>query len=106
MAKDRPRPSYDELLAKVRRLDKETRRRRDADQRLRQQNAYLSALHQTTLGLINRLDRDELLNAILDNAAQLVGTEHGFFSFVSGERPSTISSGRRELSSAVLSEVT
>src|SRR5688572_9790845 len=36
------------------------------------QNAYLSALHETALGMLNRLNPDELLEAILMRSGQLV----------------------------------
>jgi len=45
---------------------------------LKQQNAYLSALHETSLGLIDRLDREELLESILHRACMMSGTEHGY----------------------------
>jgi diguanylate cyclase (GGDEF)-like protein len=38
----------------------------------------LAALHETALGLIERLDLDELLEAIVDRAGGLVGTPHGY----------------------------
>ncbi len=47
-------------------------------QALKQQNAYLSALHETSLGLIDRLDRKELLESILHRACIISGTEHGY----------------------------
>ncbi len=46
--------------------------------RLKQRNAYLSALHKTSLRLIERLDRKELLEVILERAALLTGTQHGY----------------------------
>ncbi len=45
---------------------------------LRRQNEYLYALHETALGLLNRLDMNELLKAIIERAAQLTDTEHSF----------------------------
>lgn len=45
---------------------------------LRRENEYLKALHETSLGLIDRLDKEELLEAILQRAARLTGTEHGY----------------------------
>lgn len=45
---------------------------------LHRQNEYLMALHETTLGLISRLDVTNLLQAIVSRAGQLVGTEHCF----------------------------
>ena len=46
--------------------------------RLKRQNAYLTALHETSLGLIDRLDRKELLESILHRACLMTGTEHGY----------------------------
>ena len=48
------------------------------EEALRRQNEYLTALHETSLGLIDRLDQEELLEAILLRAARLSGTEHGY----------------------------
>jgi len=44
----------------------------------RQHNQFLSVLYETTLGMINRLDLDDLLENILVQAGALVGTEHGY----------------------------
>jgi signal transduction histidine kinase len=44
---------------------------------LREQNTELEALHETTLGVMDRLDLDELLEALLTRAGELLGTEHG-----------------------------
>ncbi len=41
-------------------------------------NDYLAALHETTLGLMSRLDLNDLLAALVNRAGQLVGTQHGF----------------------------
>jgi PAS domain S-box-containing protein len=48
------------------------------ERELRTHNEYLEALHQMTLGLIRRLDPQEVLEAIVARAGALVGTEHGF----------------------------
>jgi PAS domain S-box-containing protein len=45
---------------------------------LRRQNEHLTALHETSLSFIDRLDQEELLEAILFRAAKLSGTENGF----------------------------
>jgi PAS domain S-box-containing protein len=42
------------------------------------QNIYLRALHETALELIDKLDKEELLESILDRAASLTGTAHGY----------------------------
>jgi len=47
------------------------------DQMMRQ-NEYLAALHEVTLGLITRLDHQDLLEAIIARAAQLLDAPHGF----------------------------
>ena len=42
------------------------------------QNQYLAALHDTTVGLVSRLDVNELLEAVLARAGQLLNAPHGF----------------------------
>ncbi len=42
------------------------------------QNEYLAALHETTVGLMGRLDVTELLETLVTRAGQLVGAPHGF----------------------------
>ena len=45
---------------------------------LRLQNAELGALHETTLGVMHRLDVDDLLRELLERACELLGTPHGY----------------------------
>lgn len=52
--------------------------RQASDETLRLQNDYLLALHETTLGLMGRLELHSLLSAIIARAATLMNTEHGF----------------------------
>lgn len=61
--------------------------RKRAEEKIRQQNEYLAALHETTLGLISRLDLNELLEALVSRAAQLLGTPHGFIYLVEPAEP-------------------
>lgn len=56
------------------------------EQVLRDQNAYLTALHETTLGLMSRLELEDLLEQIITRAAALVGTEHGYVFLLSPQR--------------------
>lgn len=56
------------------------------EQVLREQNAYLTALHETTLGMMSRLDLEELLEQIIARAASLVGTENGYVFLLSPNR--------------------
>ena len=46
-------------------------------QQLRQQHEVQAALHETTIGLISRLELNDLLQAIVTRAAQLLGVPHG-----------------------------
>ncbi len=45
---------------------------------VQRQNAYLAALHDTSLGLIRRLELHDLLQDIVNRAAALLDTSHGF----------------------------
>jgi PAS domain S-box-containing protein len=56
--------------------------RQRIEQELRQKNEYLSALHETALALMNRLDLADLLQTIVARAAQLLGAAHGYISLV------------------------
>ena len=50
-----------------------------AHEKLKQHNEYLSALHQTTLGLIGRRELTDLLEALIKRAAQLLDSTDGLF---------------------------
>jgi PAS domain S-box-containing protein len=60
--------------------------RKSAEQVLRRQKEELAALHETTLGLLNRLDAADLLETILTRAAALLGTPHAYLYVVDRER--------------------
>lgn len=47
-----------------------------ADEKLQTQTRYLTALHETTLGLVNRLELNPLLESILKHASELLDTDH------------------------------
>ncbi len=51
---------------------------KQADESLRRQNEYLAALQKITVGLIGRLDLNELLEDIVARAGELVGASHGY----------------------------
>jgi len=63
-------------LSSMAMLDIRARKRKRDDLAL--QNAYLSALHDTTLGLIGRLELKALISAVLSRAGALTGTQDGF----------------------------
>ncbi|MCI0559942.1 MAG: GAF domain-containing protein, partial [Nitrososphaera sp.] len=67
-----------ELLKANKALKEQIAERRQVEGELRQQNEYLTALHETTLDLMNRLELDDLLEAIVKRAGALVGTQHGY----------------------------
>jgi PAS domain S-box-containing protein len=52
--------------------------RERADEQVRRRNEELTALHETALGLINRLDVNSLLEAIVVRAGALLDTQHGY----------------------------
>ena len=53
---------------------------------LQQQNQYLAALHDITLGLIENLDLEQLLEVILTRAASLAEAQHAFVTIVDADR--------------------
>ncbi|MFA7402847.1 MAG: cache domain-containing protein [Pelobacteraceae bacterium] len=63
-------------------LEDDLEKRERADEQLHRQNEYLQALHETTLGLIKRLDVASVLQAIVSRSGRLVGTEHCFLYLV------------------------
>ncbi len=63
-------------------LEENLERHQRADAQLQRQNEYLQALHDTTLGLIKRLDVASVLQAIVTRSGRLVGTEHCFLYLV------------------------
>ena len=70
--------SYKDLQRQVKVLSQQSRKLRDAERAIQRQNEYLSALHETALGLIDKLDTQELLQTILERAASLAKTQHGY----------------------------
>lgn len=54
----------------------ELRERLRADDKLQTQARYLTALHETTFGLLNRLELNPLLESILDRVSELLDTPH------------------------------
>ena len=48
------------------------------DRAVQRQNASLRALHETALGLLDKIDKEELLETIIERAAAITGTAHGY----------------------------
>ena len=59
-------------------MSNQLQRCQSEEARFHRQNIYLEALHETSLGLIDRLDKEEILESILDRAASLTCTAHGY----------------------------
>ena len=60
----------------------ELRERLRAEEKLQLQAQYLTALHETTFGLLNRLELRPLLKSILDRTSELLETPHVGIDFV------------------------
>ncbi len=72
------KPTYEELARKVETLSQQSRKLLAAEQAIQRRNEYLRTLHETSLGLISKLDTQELLQTILERAAVLAGSDHGY----------------------------
>jgi signal transduction histidine kinase/DNA-binding response OmpR family regulator len=71
--------SFNEMTAQLREtLEGLEQRVADRTEELRQQNSELEALHETTLGVMERLDLEELLSTLLNRAGDLLQTSHGY----------------------------
>ncbi len=73
-------PMYDESGAVIgsSAIARDITERQRGETELRRQNEYLDALHETTISLMGRLQLNDLLEAITQRAANLVGTENGY----------------------------
>ena len=78
--------TFNEMSAKLADTLDDLERRRKKQKKiaktLHRQNVYLGALHDTTLGLIRRLDLTELLSDLITRAGRLLDTPHGFIYLV------------------------
>lgn len=72
------KPTYRELEQQLDRLRRENHRLKAAEAAYHRQNASLETLHETSLGLMENLDKEELLVNILEQAASLSRTKHGY----------------------------
>ena len=73
-----PIRTADDRITGVAVFSRDVTERHRADDLLHRQNEYMNALHETTLGLIRRLEISQLLETIIYRAAALVGTSHGY----------------------------
>lgn len=59
-------------------LSRQSQKLRTAEEAVQRQKEHLRALHETALGLLDKIDRQELLHTILERATQLADTRHGY----------------------------
>ncbi len=71
-------PNCEQLQQKLKELEQETNRLKAAEEASFRHNVSLKVLHETSLGIIDKLDKEELLENILEQAASLSGTAHGY----------------------------
>jgi signal transduction histidine kinase len=67
-------------------VQRELAERKWVEEKMYRQKEYLAALHEATLGLMNRLELNDLLQAIIIRAGALLGTPHGFIYLVEQEK--------------------
>jgi PAS domain S-box-containing protein len=67
-------------------VDMDITERNRAESAVRRQNTYLEALHETTLGLMRRMDLTELFQAIVLRATRFSGADEGWISIYDPER--------------------
>ena len=72
------KPIYIQLEQRAKELEDEVLGLRRLKTVLRRQNEFLTALHETAIGLLHLLDTEELLETILYRAALITGTGHGY----------------------------
>ncbi|MGB5421147.1 MAG: PAS domain S-box protein [Desulfobacterales bacterium] len=65
-------------IVRIAGIAKDITDRKQAEEALRKQNQYLTALHETAIGLISRHEIDDLLQDIIERATRLAGTDNGY----------------------------
>jgi PAS domain S-box-containing protein len=84
----------EQLLEELEALRKEItelkKKHTGVEEKLRKQHSYLAALHETTLALMNRLELNDLLEAIITRAGVLLGTPHGYIHLVEPGESETV----------------
>ena len=78
-----------ELTQSNEQLMHEIGERRRIETRLREQNAFLETLYDTSLGIVHRLEMKELLHSILKQAAQLIHIEDAFLDLINSSAQTT-----------------
>jgi diguanylate cyclase (GGDEF)-like protein/PAS domain S-box-containing protein len=66
-------------------INRDITAQKQAKELLQRQNGYYTALHETSLELLNQLDLTAVLEAIVARAAALIGTAHGYIELVTDD---------------------
>jgi len=74
-----------DLIRANQRLTEEIAERERAEEQLRNQNVYLAALHDTSIGLIGRLDLDDLFEDLVVRAGKLMDIPNGYIYVVDNQ---------------------
>ena len=74
--------THEELVSSEEELKQQLDELWAREEEIRRQNIVLTTLHETTLGLMSRLDLNDVLNMIVSTATDLLGTQHGYISLV------------------------
>ncbi len=80
-----------ELTLSNQHLTLEIAERRRIEEQLRNQNAFLETLHDTSLGIVRRLEMKELLQSILHQAADMLHVEDAFLDLIAADGKITMS---------------
>ncbi|SMC71062.1 diguanylate cyclase [Sporomusa malonica] len=74
--------AYEELLASEEELRQQFDELLAREEIISRQNVILTSLHDTAVGLMHKIELDDLLAMIVSSATQLAGTPNGFLSLV------------------------
>ena len=78
--------AHEELMASEEELRQQFNELMTNEEEIHRQNIVLTALHHTALGLMHRLNLDDLLNLIVANTTELFGTPHVWIELIDASR--------------------
>ncbi|MDR3564928.1 MAG: diguanylate cyclase [Negativicutes bacterium] len=76
------RAAHEELVASEEELRQQFNEVITNEEKIRHQNILLTSLHETALGLMHRLDSEEVLRMIVSGATELLNTPNGYISLL------------------------
>jgi diguanylate cyclase (GGDEF)-like protein/PAS domain S-box-containing protein len=78
--------AHEELLASEEELRQQLDELLIKEEKINSQNMVLTSLHETAMGLMHRLDLDDVLEIIMSSVTKLLGTSDGFINLVNEEQ--------------------